>query len=139
MFSVVSSSTQPQHLALLREWLLAEWRKVDSFDCSEKGIEVPAPLVAVLGQKLIGGLAFTSYPAWGNSNLGLWINALIVAPEHRGKGVASQLIIAAEAEARRINASELFVYSNVIRLYQKNGWVELSSGESSVLVKVLSN
>ena len=140
MFSVVSSNTQPQHLELLREWCLAEWSKVDSFDCSDKGIAVPAPLVAVLDQKLIGGLAFTSYPVPGNTNLGLWINAVIVAPEHRGKGVGSQLIIAAESEASSINATALFVYSSVLRLYQKHGWVELSSsGESSVLKKVLSN
>jgi hypothetical protein len=77
MFSVISSSTQPQHLELLREWCLAEWGKVDSFDCSDNGIAVPVPLVAVLDQELIGGLAFTSYPVPGNTHLGVWINALI--------------------------------------------------------------
>jgi GNAT superfamily N-acetyltransferase len=140
MFSIVSSNTQPQHLKLLRAWCLAEWSHVDSFACTDKGITVPAPLVAVFGQTLIGGLAFTAYPVPGGTNLGVWINVLIVAPEHRGKGVGSRLIVAAEAEASRSNATALFVYSKVPRLYQNNGWVELStSDESSVLQKVLSN
>ena len=139
MFSVASTNTQPQHLQLLREWCLAEWRNIDCFDCPDNGIAVPAPLVAVLDQKLIGGLAFTSYPVPGNTTSGLWINALIVAPEHRGKGVASQLIVAAEAEASRIGAGVLFVYSSLPKLYLKQGWIELSrEGENSVLQRVLS-
>jgi predicted N-acetyltransferase YhbS len=139
MFSVISSNKQPRHLELLRRWCLAEWRKIDSFESSDKGIAVPVPLLAVLDQKLIGGLAFTSYPVPGNNCSGLWINALIVAPEHRGKGVGSQLIMAAETEAKRVESASLFVYTSIQSLYQKLGWVELStSGESSVLQKVIA-
>lgn len=87
MYSVESSKSKPEYLELLREWCLVEWSKIDSFDVSDKGIEIPAPLVALLDRELIGGLAFTSYPIPGDTCFGLWVNAVIVTPDHRGKAL----------------------------------------------------
>ncbi len=140
MFSVISSNAAPHHLQQLREWFIAEWGEMDSFSGPDDGYSVPSPLLVVDGQELLGGLAFTSYPIPGSEELGLWINALIVAPEHRGSGLGSQLIQAAEVEAIHANEQELFVYADHQEFYQRLGWQNVdSSGERAVLSKAVSN
>ena len=72
-------------------------------------------------------------------NIGLWINTVLVSPEHRGSGLGSQLVKAAEVEAIRIQVRELFVYSDAPELYRKLGWIIVDSqGESTVLKKVFA-
>ena len=134
---IVSSNSEPQHLEKLYKWFEAEWGEIKQFAGSNIGFVVPAPLVALDGSKLIGGLAFIAHPVPGSENIGLWINALIVAPEYRKKGIGSQLIRAAEVEARKNNVEELFVYTNVPALYKLLGWTELNNdGKNSTLKSV---
>jgi GNAT superfamily N-acetyltransferase len=134
MFSVVSSNSQPHHLKQLRDWFVAEWGRVDPFESSKDGLVSPSPLLAIDGVQLLGGLAFTRYAVSGSEKIGLWINALFVAPAHRGMGIGSELIRGSKAEAARIKESELFAYTDVPELYQKLGWqVESHSAEGTVL------
>jgi GNAT superfamily N-acetyltransferase len=143
MRTIISSDYEPQHLEVLRKWFLSEWEKVDPFTSANTCVIVPAPLIAIDGTTLLGGLAFTSHPipnSPNSPNLGLWVNALIVSPEHRKKGIGSKLIKAAEVEAKNNNIEELFVYTNIPKLYNSLGWVELNkSGENTTLKKVLVN
>ena len=140
MFSVVSSTSAPHHLKQLREWFVAEWGKVDPFEGTEDDFPVPSPILVTDGHKLLGGLAFSTYPKPGLEETGLWINALLVAPEHRGVGMGSQLVQAAEAEAVSIGARELFVYTEVPELYRKLAWLDVdNSGEWKVLRRTLAN
>ena len=140
MLTVVSSSSEPHHLGQLRKWIAAEWGQTDPLKAADDGFVVPSPLLVIDGEKLFGGLTFTNYPKPGIKETGLWINALFVAPAHRGVGIGSQLVEAAEVEAANIRAEELFVYTNVPGLYQKLGWLEVdSSGEHTVLKRTLGN
>ncbi|MES2825433.1 MAG: GNAT family N-acetyltransferase [Pseudomonadota bacterium] len=139
MFSVVSSNDEPQHLETLHKWILAEWGEIDQFADVNTGIIIPAPLIALYSSHLLGGLAFTSYPIPEDASLGLWINALIVAPEHRNKGIGSQLIKSAEIEAKKINAKELYAYTSIPTLYKILGWEEINNdGKNSTFRKSLS-
>ena len=140
MFSVVSSTSAPHHLKQLREWFVGEWGHVDPFEATEDNFVVPSPLLVIDGQKLLGGLDFSKYPKPGSEKIGLWINALFVAPEHRGVGIGSRLVQAAEAEAASLGAQELFVYTGVRELYQKLDWLDVDSGgEWKVLSRSLAN
>lgn len=140
MFSIFSSNSKPHQLKQLHEWFVLEWGQIDPFEDTKNGFIVPSPLLAVDGQKLLGGLAFTRYPVPGSEEIGLWVNGLFVAPEHRGIGIGSQLIQAAEVESAGIKAIELFVNTNVPELYQKLGWLNVDgNGECKVLKKVVAN
>jgi GNAT superfamily N-acetyltransferase len=141
MLHVVSSSVAPDHAHRLREWLIAEWGEVDPFKSQSDGrIIVPLPLLGIEGQELLGGLMFSGFRKPGGDELGLWINALFVAPEHRRKGIASQLVRAAEVEAFRAGERELFALTNIPKLYESLGWQSVeSSKEGTVLRAVLAS
>lgn len=140
MISILNSNTMPQLLSQLHEWFEQEWgeskRSVDEYALCN----VPVPIVAVdVNQSLVGGIAFTSHPTPDSAELGVWINALFVVPCFRGRGIASELVRAAEQEANRQRISQLFVYTNVPLLYQKLGWSLLKQEHvNSVLVKVIA-
>ena len=139
MISVISSKLQPQYLKQLRDWFVLEWGEVDPFEGTGAGFELPPPLLALDEEKLLGGLSFTSSAIPGSKELGLWVNALLVAPDHRGLGVGSQLIKAAEIEADCVKAKKLFVYTNVPHLYERLGWLTVeSSTEYEVLERTVA-
>ncbi len=141
MIHIVSSSVAPGHTRRLREWLVAEWGEVEPFKSQSDGtITVPLPLLGIEGQELLGGLMFSGFRKPGGDALGLWINALYVAPEHRRKKIASQLIQAAEVEAFGTGQRELFALTDIPKLYENLGWERVvTSNEGIVLRAVLAN
>ena len=118
MFTILNSKQAPDLVNQLRKWFEQEWGELDPI----VGDKFPEPLLAIdEAGELIGGLAFTTAPEPAGLGAGVWINALLVAPEHRGRGIASKLIQAAESLARdNINSKRLFVYTDVPALYVKN-------------------
>jgi GNAT superfamily N-acetyltransferase len=118
-------------LTLLRKWFESEWGDVDPFEGIYPEIVIPRPIVAVGPQaSLLGGLSFTSAPRPQSTDIGVWINMVLISPRHRKKGIASKLIKAAEVEAERIAISELFVLSEFPNLYQRLGWQPVDSNRS---------
>jgi GNAT superfamily N-acetyltransferase len=138
VFRVVSSSLAPDHVPRLREWLIAEWGEVDPFKSQSDGrITVPVPLLATLGQELLGGLVFSGFRKPRGDALGLWINALFVAPEHRRKKVATHLIRAAEKEALKAGEVELFALTDIPRLYESLGWQGVDSSDKGIVLRAV--
>jgi GNAT superfamily N-acetyltransferase len=138
MLHVVSSSAAPGHIYQLREWLVAEWGEVNPFKSQSDGsITVPQPLLGIEGQELRGGLLFSGFRKPGGDSLGLWINALFVAPEHRRKKIASQLIRAAEVEAFRTGERALFALTNIPKLYENLGWQRVESSSDGIVLRAV--
>ncbi len=138
MLHVVSSSAAPGHMYQLREWLIAEWGEVNPFKSQRDGsITVPQPLLGIDGQELRGGLIFSGFRKPGGDSLGLWINALFVAPKHRRKRIASQLIRAAEVEAFRTGERALFALTNIPKLYENLGWQRVESSSDGIVLRAV--
>ena len=116
MIDVVSSRTAPVHLKPLSQWVVAEWGE---FSPAEN---VPPPLLAIEDEELRGGLMFSRFHKPNGEGLGLWVNALFVAPQYRRKGIASLLVQAAETEAASAGERELYALTDVPQLYQNLGW-----------------
>ena len=138
MNNILTSNSVPTKLLnQLREWFVSEWGDVDPFEGNHPEIAIPSPIVAV-GDKnsLLGGLSFTSVAKPQSADIGVWINMVLISPNHRKKGIASQLVQSAEVEAKRIGIPELFVLSEFPDLYQKLGWqfVGLDSSDNETIL-----
>jgi GNAT superfamily N-acetyltransferase len=132
MNHIVSSAAAPEHLNLLRDWLAAQWGEAELLDVPD----VPSPLLALEGPKLVGGLAFSRFRNPLVDETGLWINALFVADAHRRRGIASLLIRGAQSEARRTGEQSLFALTDVDQLYLKLGWHRIATGSDGTVVGI---
>lgn len=127
MISIVSSQSYAWHLATYSDWVYQEWKSGHSFETPDGNKPLPPPLLAIDGEVLVGGISFTWHPVPDSSETALWINTLFVEPSYRGKGIARDLITAAEQSAFAEAAVEyLLAYTNIPELYVKNGWSPIS-------------
>jgi predicted N-acetyltransferase YhbS len=59
-----------------------------------------------------------------------WLASVFVQPEHRGKGIASTLVVAIEDAARRLGYPTLYLFTtSAARLYARLGWRALERRE----------
>ena len=140
MYKLINSTDAPQLIPQFLEWIENQWGNAQSPEslASESGF--PAPIFAVENDTLLGGLAFTQHIKPDSDTLGVWINALYVAPEYRKRGIAACLIQKAEAEAQKMSIDEIYVYTDTPVIYQKQGWVVYNTiDDHTVLQKGLSD
>jgi GNAT superfamily N-acetyltransferase len=137
MISIVDSRISYIHLETYRQWISEEWGCEHSFE--SKDGPLPSPLLALVGERLAGGISFTWHIAPEPPEMALWINTVYVEPAFRGKGVATALVAAADEHARMETGEKtLLVYTDVPQLYEKNEWVPTKQeGEMWVLHKGL--
>ncbi len=84
--------------------------------------QLPPVIVAVIGNKVIGGLAYSRYQKPHHANEVVWLNAVFVSSEYRGRGIASELINRGVNQMPGYVQNYLYVYTNVPPLYQSLGW-----------------
>ncbi len=142
MINILTSSSVPAAtLSELNGWFIKEWGDVDLFTRPCPDFALPSPLVAVDEQKsLVGGLSFTRFAQPKSADVAVWINMVLVSPNHRQKGIASRLVMSAEVEAVQMGVSELYVLSAFPGLYQKLGWQAVGmndAGDETILSKSL--
>ena len=112
----------PQLLFQLQSRVAVQWGEVDPFSGKHAQIVVPTPLVAVDDQQFVGGLAFTSANKPDSREIGVWINVLLVEDNYQHQGIGSQLVQAAQTQAVELGLSELYVFTEIPSLYEKQGW-----------------
>ena len=138
MIKIITCSENSHLVKELSELLHSQWDKIDPMFA----VSLPSPLVAMDERdRLSGGLVFTFAPEPNGSNPAVWVNAVIVKPEQRGRGIASTLVRAAKSHAaQEQNIDRLYVYTDVIDLYRKTGWsIVQQDGSNAVLTTVASS
>ncbi len=120
-------STEARDLLTL---LKSEWNDLEKLEKVREGMAIPRPLVALADSGVVGGASFTSYHAPDNGEVVLWLNAVYIEPQFRGRGIASQLIRA----ATRISPT-LYALTDVPQLYTKLGWQVHSEHDDGTIVR----
>lgn len=111
-----------QHWLELEKLFQNEWSDFLFVDSYKHDANLPPVLVAIRGNQVIGGLAYSYFKEpHGDSDV-IWLNALLVLPEWRGQGIASELINRGIKQASNALQSHLYVYTNVPNLYQSLDW-----------------
>jgi GNAT superfamily N-acetyltransferase len=102
-----------------------EWPGFSFKDSYKLGSDLPSVIVAFEGKLAVGTLAFTRYKEPQGSGEVIWINALAVASQYQGRGIASQLIELGCKEVESFSQPFLYVYTDIPKLYTKLGWIKL--------------
>ena len=129
---ILRLSDRPDHVATAAGWLFEQWGK-DPLESYEAVLQDhdrrPAALLALSGGKPIGVVGFTRHQLEGQERDELWINVLYVITTWRKKGVGRWLVSEAVKSAREFGAPMLYVYTDVPRFYEKDGWQKLRGAD----------
>lgn len=125
------------YLSRLEQLFQSEWPDFRLCDAYAKDANLPPVLVAVMNDVVMGGLAYSRFKEPHHGGDVIWINAVFVSAEYRGKGIARQLINAGVSQLLESSQDYLYAYTNVPKLYQSLGWSEVDI-ESEPDHKVMS-
>ncbi|HHQ4529702.1 GNAT family N-acetyltransferase [Aeromonas hydrophila] len=113
------------YLVRLELLFQSEWPDFQLCDAYTENASLPPVVIAVANDVVIGGLAYSRFKEPHHDGEVIWINAVLVSADHRGKGIASQLINAGVSQITSSSQGYLYAYTNVPALYQSLGWSEV--------------
>ena len=140
-----------EQIPRLAEWLHAQWGYLHEDDSVERrGLRlesratrggVPVTFVAVEGETLLGSASLVVDDLETRPELTPWLASVFVAPEHRGRGVASALVRRVVEEARSSGIDRLYLWTtDQERLYARLGWAPVErtrfQGEDIVVMAI---
>lgn len=131
----------PEALPLLARWFVEEWgpyygpegpgdAEADLRAANDSG-RLPICLVAFdASGGVTGTIALRAESIVSHRHLTPWLAALLVAPEHRRRGIGSALIEAIEDQARRLGHERLYVGTDEAGLVERRGWRTIDKGST---------
>jgi predicted N-acetyltransferase YhbS len=88
--------------------------------------ELPIAWVAHEGDQALGTAALRKFDLEGREDLGPWLGGVFVLPNHRGRGIASELCRIVEGKAHDQGVSRLYLCTHGREsLYERLGWTTL--------------
>lgn len=141
--------------ATAARWCLNEWGEVWPDDTvetyeehyastNEDPVHLPLVLAAIEDNQLRGVVTLINDDELPGATEGPWLAACFVDPHHRSKGIGDGLVRAAEAKAKELGYSTLYLYTwSELRWYEQRGWqplrtVTFANKDTTVMQKELS-
>ncbi|MFA0658088.1 GNAT family N-acetyltransferase [Vibrio splendidus] len=106
----------------LERLLQSEWSDFKFKDTYKDCVQLPPVIVVLRDNVVIGGLAYSHFQEPHQVRDVVWINAVYVDAQWRGQGIASELIKRGVKQFSSTVQTQLYVYTNVMELYQGLGW-----------------
>ena len=130
-------------------WYFAEWgylnpsatpeRVRDKLVASANRDVVPLTLLAVIEQEVVGAaqLKYREMPMFPEKEH--WLGGMFVAPEHRGRGIAAQLVESVVETARNLGVNTLHIQTERLDggLYARLGWTAVEKVNRGIDVLVM--
>jgi GNAT superfamily N-acetyltransferase len=134
--NIVRLKERTEYMTTLAEWHYKEWaylhdvdsveRRVGEFNEEFQANGIPVTFVALSGNILLGSSSLILHDMDTRIDLTPWLASVIVAPEHRRKGVGTALVKHAMNEAGRLGVKTLYLYTpDRISFYERLGWIPL--------------
>jgi GNAT superfamily N-acetyltransferase len=123
----------PELIAELAALNFQEWGQFRPDDTLEARTErmraacgkgaIPSVVVALEDSQLLGGALLIDSDMQLRPQLTPWLAGVYVKAEHRGRGIASQLVNRIVAKAAALGVQELYLYTDAAQsLYARLGW-----------------
>ncbi len=142
----------PDVIPVIARWLFDEWGyrspdgsvegMVDNLQDRLQRDALPLALLAHEDKEPIGTVSLKIREVEVRPQYEHWLGTLFVAEPRRCMGIGSLLVGAAADEARRLEISELYLYTrrrDTERLYERLGWAEVERleyrGRPAVIMK----
>ncbi|MEZ8772898.1 GNAT family N-acetyltransferase [Vibrio sp. 10N.247.310.17] len=100
----------------------SEWSDFKFKDTYKENVKLPPVITVLRDNVVIGGLAYSYFQEPHQVRDVVWINAVFVAPQWRGQGIASELINRGVRQVSSAVQTQLYAYTNIMGLYQGLGW-----------------
>ena len=124
---------RPEFVSTLATWHRREWgylRPDETLEIRTARIreragrrQVPTVLVASDGDILLGAAMLVKHDMESRLRLFPWLAGVVVAPEHRRRGIGASLVERAVSEARALGFPMLYLYTfGDGRYYTRLGW-----------------
>lgn len=143
----------PHQLETIATWNHAEWGAAQGYAPEDSAVWFREMLrnpseecvIAERDGSVLGMASLVDHDLDQRPDLVHWLASVYVLPEHRGHGIAGQLVSAVEQEAEARGISRLHLYTNTAEsLYTRLGWTSSErfskkGKEFSLMVKDLSS
>jgi predicted N-acetyltransferase YhbS len=123
----------PEHVHEVARWIHEEWWRdkpghtVETMATRLREAKdrngVPLSLVALRAEGPVGTVNLVANDNEERPDLAPWLAALLVRPEHRGRGVGSALVRSLVAEAGRLGISRMYLGTDIPGYYERLGAV----------------
>ena len=100
----------------------SEWSDFKFKDTYKDSVQLPPVITVLRDNVVIGGLAYSHFQEPHQVRDVVWVNAVYVDAQWRGQGIASELINRGVKQVSSTVQTQLYVYTNVMELYQGLGW-----------------
>ncbi len=110
------------YLSELERLFQSDWSGFKFKDTYKDCVQLPSVIVVLRDNVVIGGLAYSHFQEPHQVRDVVWINAVYVDAQWRGQGIASELINRGVKQFSSTVQTQLYVYTNVMELYQGLGW-----------------
>lgn len=131
----------PEALSVLARWFVNEWGPYygpegpgdaeTDLNAANNRDRLPICLVALdTAGGVLGTASLRAESTLSHRHLTPWLAALLVAPQHRRRGVGSTLARAIENEARRLGHRRLYVGTDEAGPVGRRGWRAVDEGST---------
>lgn len=124
---------RPEYVVTLAAWHQREWGRFRPDESVETRStkrrawsghhQIPTVLVASAEDTLLGSAMLVAHDMETRLQLSPWLAGIVVAPEHRRRGIGASLAAHVAAEARSLGFATLYLYTfSTEQYYARLGW-----------------